>query len=59
MTAGHTEHDGPLIPMPDLTLPALRQAVATVVPSTDHPSRDAGRVDQDKVDPPENNLNRQ
>lgn len=33
MTAQHTEHDGPLIPMPALTLPALRQAVATVVPS--------------------------
>ncbi|MCP3819558.1 hypothetical protein NLX86_16040 [Streptomyces sp. A3M-1-3] len=33
MTAQHAEHDGPLIPMPALTLPALRHAVATVVPS--------------------------
>ncbi|MEU8886766.1 hypothetical protein [Streptomyces sp. NPDC048442] len=34
MTAQHTEHphDGPVIPMPPLTLPALRQAVATVAP---------------------------
>lgn len=33
MTVPHTENDGPLIPMPALTLPALRQAVATVAPS--------------------------
>lgn len=33
MTMQHTEHDGPLIPLPVLTLPALRQAVAAVVPS--------------------------
>lgn len=33
MSAPHVTDDGPLIPMPDLTLPALRQAVATVVPS--------------------------
>ncbi|MFI1798528.1 hypothetical protein ACH427_14415 [Streptomyces sp. NPDC020379] len=28
---GH-HHDGPLIPMPELTLPALRRAIATVAP---------------------------
>jgi hypothetical protein len=33
MTVQHDGHDGPLIPMPALTLPALRQAVATVAPS--------------------------
>lgn len=33
MTVPHTGSDGPLITMPALTLPALRQAVATVVPS--------------------------
>jgi hypothetical protein len=33
MSVQHTEQDGPLIPMPPLTLPALRQAVAAVVPS--------------------------
>ncbi|GAA3046899.1 hypothetical protein FHS39_000511 [Streptomyces olivoverticillatus] len=33
MSVEHTEHDGPLIPKPALTLPALRQAVATVAPS--------------------------
>lgn len=33
MSAPHVMDDAPLIPMPDLTLPALRQAVATVVPS--------------------------
>lgn len=33
MGAPHVMDDGPLIPMPDLTLPALRQAVATVAPS--------------------------
>lgn len=33
MTAEHTYGDEPLIPMPPLTLDALRQAVATVVPS--------------------------
>jgi hypothetical protein len=33
MTTQHPEHDGPIIPMPPLTLPALRQAVATVAPS--------------------------
>jgi hypothetical protein len=33
MTTYHPEHDGPIIPMPPLTLPALRQAVATVAPS--------------------------
>lgn len=29
----HRDGDGPLIPRPELTLPDLRQAVATVVPS--------------------------
>ncbi|MCQ4085197.1 hypothetical protein NGB36_32720 [Streptomyces sp. RB6PN25] len=29
----HPESDGPLIPKPALTLPALRQAVASVAPS--------------------------
>lgn len=33
MTVPHTESDGPLITRPALTLPALRQAVATVAPS--------------------------
>lgn len=33
MTAQRMEHDGAVIPKPALTLPALRQAVATVVPS--------------------------
>jgi hypothetical protein len=33
MTMHHAEPDEPLIPMPDLTLPALRQAVATVAPA--------------------------
>lgn len=33
MTAEHTHGDEPLIPMPALTLDALRQAVAAVVPS--------------------------
>ncbi|MEV0483077.1 hypothetical protein AB0I69_21030 [Streptomyces sp. NPDC050508] len=33
MTMPYTEGDAPLIPRPHLTLPALRQAVATVVPS--------------------------
>ncbi|WP_329350852.1 ATP-binding protein [Streptomyces sp. NBC_01261] len=33
MTMPYAEGDAPLIPRPDLTLPALRQAVATVVPS--------------------------
>jgi hypothetical protein len=33
MTAEHTQGDEPLIPMPALTLDALRQAVATVAPS--------------------------
>ncbi|GHC74516.1 hypothetical protein [Streptomyces cinnamoneus] len=33
MTAQHAEHDGPIISKPALTLPALRQAVATVAPS--------------------------
>lgn len=33
MTAQHMEHDGPVIPKLALTLPAFRQAVATVVPS--------------------------
>ncbi|MGR3931609.1 hypothetical protein [Streptomyces sp. BRA346] len=33
MTTQPDEYDGPLIPMPELTLPALRQAVAVVVPS--------------------------
>ncbi|MEV6775997.1 hypothetical protein [Streptomyces syringium] len=33
MSVEQTEHDGPLIPKPTLTLPALRQAVATVAPS--------------------------
>jgi hypothetical protein len=32
MTAEHVAHDAPLIPMPALTLPALRQAVAAVAP---------------------------
>ena len=34
MTAGHSQGGEPLIPMPALTLDALRQAVATVAPST-------------------------
>lgn len=33
MTMPYAEGDAPLIPRPDLTLAALRQAVATVVPS--------------------------
>jgi hypothetical protein len=33
MTAEHGHGDGPLIPMPPLTLDDLRQAVATVAPS--------------------------
>ncbi|ANP49558.1 hypothetical protein J2Z21_004974 [Streptomyces griseochromogenes] len=33
MTTPYTNGDGPLIPRPELTLPALRQAVATVAPS--------------------------
>ena len=33
MTAEYPHGDEPLIPMPDLSLPALRQAVATVAPS--------------------------
>jgi hypothetical protein len=33
MTAGHPRSDEPLIPMPDLTLDALRQAVVVVAPS--------------------------
>ncbi|MEU3354186.1 hypothetical protein [Streptomyces sp. NPDC037389] len=33
MTVQHAEQNGPLIPRPALTLPALRQAVAAVVPS--------------------------
>lgn len=33
MTMPYADGGGPLIPRPELTLPALRQAVATVVPS--------------------------
>ncbi|ANP49548.1 hypothetical protein J2Z21_009788 [Streptomyces griseochromogenes] len=33
MTTPHTDGDGPLIPPSELTLSALRQAVATVAPS--------------------------
>ncbi|MEU4208760.1 hypothetical protein AB0F13_01945 [Streptomyces sp. NPDC026206] len=33
MTAEHAEHDGPIVPKPALTLPALRQALAAVAPS--------------------------
>lgn len=33
MTMPYADGDGPLIPRPELTLPALRQAVATVAPS--------------------------
>src|ERR1700723_2757805 len=33
MTAEYPQGDEPLIPMPALSLPALRQAVATVAPS--------------------------
>ena len=33
MTAEYPQGDKPLIPMPALSLPALRQAVATVAPS--------------------------
>ncbi len=33
MTAEHTYGDEPLIPMPPLSVDALRQAVATVAPS--------------------------
>ncbi|KUM93942.1 hypothetical protein AQI88_24710 [Streptomyces cellostaticus] len=33
MTTPYADGDGPLIPRPELTLPALRQAVATVAPS--------------------------
>jgi hypothetical protein len=31
--SGQPQHDGTIIPMPELTLPALRQAVAAVAPS--------------------------
>jgi len=33
MTVPHIAEDGPIIPMPVLTLPALREAVAAVAPS--------------------------
>ncbi|MHB9861680.1 hypothetical protein [Streptomyces sp. YIM S03343] len=33
MTMPHADSNTPLIPRPELTLPALRQAVASVVPS--------------------------
>lgn len=33
MTMPYADGDGPLIPRPELTLPALRQAVATVAPT--------------------------
>ncbi|MCE0538528.1 hypothetical protein LWF15_23800 [Kineosporia rhizophila] len=33
MTMSHAASGGPLIPFPELSLPALRQAVATLVPS--------------------------
>ncbi len=33
MTMPYADEGGPLIPRPEMTLPALRQAVATVVPS--------------------------
>ncbi|MFC9969910.1 hypothetical protein ACFVH6_03295 [Spirillospora sp. NPDC127200] len=33
MAAQHEPHDEPLVPMPELTLPALRQAVAVVAPA--------------------------
>ncbi|MFC7217076.1 hypothetical protein ACFQLX_02645 [Streptomyces polyrhachis] len=33
MSVPHAESVGPLVPKPDLTLPALRQAVAVVAPS--------------------------
>src|SRR5689334_16134121 len=33
MTAGYPQGDEPLVPMPALSLPALRQAVAVVAPS--------------------------
>ncbi|TQS41152.1 hypothetical protein [Cryptosporangium phraense] len=33
MTAPHAAGDVPVMPLPELTLPALRQAVATLVPS--------------------------
>ncbi|MCD9875736.1 hypothetical protein [Streptomyces guryensis] len=33
MTTPYADGNGPSIPMPELTLPALRQAVATVAPS--------------------------
>lgn len=33
MTVQNSEPNGPLIPMPTLTLPALRQALAAVAPS--------------------------
>jgi hypothetical protein len=33
MTAEYPQGDEPLIPMPALSLPALRQAVATIAPS--------------------------
>jgi hypothetical protein len=33
MTTPYADGDGPVIPRPELTLPALRQAVATVAPS--------------------------
>ncbi|GGZ74026.1 hypothetical protein [Streptomyces bluensis] len=33
MTMPYADEDGPVIPRPELTLPALRQAVATVAPS--------------------------
>ncbi len=33
MTMPHAAGDAPIMPLPELTLPALRQAVATLVPS--------------------------
>ncbi|QEU94337.1 hypothetical protein [Streptomyces kanamyceticus] len=33
MTMPHVDGDSPIIPAPELTLPALRQAVATVAPA--------------------------
>lgn len=33
MSSQPVHHDGPLMPMPDLTLPALRSAVAVLAPA--------------------------
>ena len=44
MTAEHPQGDEPLIPLPALSLPALRQAVATVAPSRARSSTGKGSL---------------